>query len=188
MTVPYEKASINVERAYALARSGRWDAVLESWACDRALLVACSRYRRPGSLWTFLHQAAHFGQEPAIRVLIAAGASTAAEGDTPAQAARRRGHFRIADLLDHAARGAEGLWQAPSDPGFLPSSSLFEEARERTANANMIIAYGGGRVSIPAGQRHHTDSFDRVLVGWHGTYDPPRTTGMEDISLAEQRV
>lgn len=169
-----------VENAYAQARRGSWDAVVDSWLRDRALLVACSRYRRPGSLWTFLHQAGHFGQEPAIRMLIVVGASTTAvgaDGATPAQAARRRGHACIADLLEHAAEGADSIWAAPEDPALLPSSHLWGEARERTAREDMAVAYGGGRAVILAGRCYYADSFDRALIGWHGTYDLPLDMG-----------
>jgi hypothetical protein len=31
----------------------------------------------------------------------------------------------------------------------------------------------GGVVKIPSGARYFADSFERVLVGWHGSYDPP---------------
>lgn len=37
----------------------------------------------------------------------------------------------------------------------------------------------------PAGSRYFADEFERTLVGWHGTYDPPR--GMDGESMMPQR-
>jgi uncharacterized protein len=37
----------------------------------------------------------------------------------------------------------------------------------------MKVAYGGGVVVIPLGAKYFVDSFERTVVGWHGTYDPP---------------
>ena len=41
----------------------------------------------------------------------------------------------------------------------------------------MVVAYGGGRTVIRVGRRYYADSFDRALIGWHGTYDPPLDMG-----------
>jgi hypothetical protein len=38
----------------------------------------------------------------------------------------------------------------------------------------MAVAYGGAVISIPKGAVYYADSFGRVLIGWHGTYSPPR--------------
>lgn len=100
-----------------------------------------------------------------------------ADGATPAQAARRRGHACIADLLEHAAEGADSIWAAPEDPALLPSSHLWGEARECTAREDMVIAYGGGRAVIRVGRCYYADSFDRALIGWHAAYDPPLDMG-----------
>ena len=45
----------------------------------------------------------------------------------------------------------------------------------------MRVAYAGGVITIRQGSRHFVDSFDRTLIGWHGTYDPP--SGMDDAAL-----
>ena len=50
----------------------------------------------------------------------------------------------------------------------------------------MTIKYGGGHVDIPAGGRYYVDSFERVLVGWHGSYDPP--CGMDDYPMINDAV
>ncbi len=41
----------------------------------------------------------------------------------------------------------------------------------------MRLVYGGVVITIPAGSRYHVDSFERVLIGFHGTYDPPSDMG-----------
>lgn len=67
----------------------------------------------------------------------------------------------------------------------LPSSSLWEDAEEREAAELRRVAYGGGVVTIPVGARYYVDSFERTLVGWHGTYDPP--CGMDGESMVTVR-
>lgn len=53
------------------------------------------------------------------------------------------------------------------------SSHLWEERREVKAATAFEVVYGGGRLHIPAGARHWVDSHGAVLMGWHGSYDPP---------------
>jgi hypothetical protein len=98
-----------------------------------------------------------------------------------ADIADERKYPALAALLRKASQGAEALWKAPGEPDLLPSSSLWREAAERRASEAMRVAYGGGIIKIKAGSRYFVDSFERVLAGWHGTYDPP--CGMDGESL-----
>lgn len=170
-----------VEKLYALAKGGHWDEVLSNFEREVRLAGICSRYCRPSSRWTFLHQAAYFGREEAARALIRLGGSLSvqsAKGETPADVAHARGHAALSHMMRSAARGgASRLWEPSPDPELLPSSYACEEAVERRATGVMRVAYGGGVVTIPAGSRYFVDSFGRVLVGWHGSYDPP--SGMD---------
>ncbi|KAG2499677.1 hypothetical protein HYH03_002612 [Edaphochlamys debaryana] len=140
-----------------------------------------SRYAKPTSGWTLLHQAGYWGNVEAARRLVQLGASITAvakDGETPAQAARNRGHKELAALLEEAARGAKGpLWGPPTNPTLLPSSCSWSQARAQRAAKDLQVAYGGGVVHIAKGRRYYVDAMGRVLVGWHGTYDPP--TGMD---------
>jgi uncharacterized protein len=165
-----------IENLYALARAGEWTKVLAALAGERELAMSCSRYRRSSSGWTFLHQAAHFGHEDAASVLIRLGASTtlrSKDGETPGAVASRRGHKDLSRVIQAAAATAEASWEAPADPTLLPSSSAWSDGAPRTAFRKMRIAYAGSVVVIPSGARYYVDAFERVLVGWHGTYDPP---------------
>jgi uncharacterized protein len=38
----------------------------------------------------------------------------------------------------------------------------------------MRVAYAGTVVVIPPRARYYADSLERILIGWHGTYDLPR--------------
>lgn len=166
-----------VEAAYVRAKEGDWAAVLTAWGDDPNLAAECAQYVKPSSGWTFLHQAAFFGHERAVRELIRLGASTDTEARdhlSAADIARQRGHHTTADLLERAASGASELWSAPHEVGVLPSSHLWAEATERTAPHELVVCYGGGRTVIAEGARYYVDSFERVLVGWHGTTSPPR--------------
>jgi uncharacterized protein len=175
--------SLVVAHAYQIAKQGAWDELLAWWGAASVFAIVCSRYRNASSGWTFLHQAAYFGNEAAGRELIRWGAkvnAAAANGETPADIAQSRGHDGLADLLREASTGEDDLWEAPSDIDLLPSSNHWDEAVTCHAVAEMHVAYGGGIVAIPAGTRYFTDALGRTLVGWHGTYNPPM--GMDAYS------
>ncbi|MFA6293781.1 MAG: ankyrin repeat domain-containing protein [Victivallales bacterium] len=166
----------HIERTYEEAKRGGWEQVLSMWRRTPSLAQECSRYQKPSSGWTFLHQAAYFGHEAACRELIRLGAAVdtlSRERQSAADVADERKYPALAALLRRASYGAESLWSPPKEPNLLPSSNLLEEAEERRAAGAMCVAYGGGVVKIPAGARYFADSFERTLVGWHGTYNPP---------------
>lgn len=67
----------------------------------------------------------------------------------------------------------DGLWEPSSEPGVLSSSNLWLQAKACEAQQELKVAYGGGVVTIPAGDTYYTDHQGRVLIGFHGTYGPP---------------
>jgi hypothetical protein len=173
-----------VEALYTVAKSGNWEGIWIALAGEQELAAACSRYAKPSSGWTFLHQAAYFGNESAARVLIGLGAEVDPRDDgqsapaakappTASEVARGRGHHPLADLLVRAVHGGRGLWRPPTRADLLPSSSAWSEHVERRSWRELRVGYGGSCVVVPAGHPHFVDSFGRVLVGWHGTFDPP---------------
>jgi len=169
------------ERKYEEAKCGCWEQVLSTWRQDPHLAKECSKYQKPSSGWTFLHQAAYYGHEAACRELIRVGAAVRTLSNDRQSAediAEERKYPELALLLRRAAHGTDSLWNHFNNPSLLPSSCLWEEAAERRASEAMCVAYGGGIVKIPAGSRYYVDSFERTLVGWHGSYDPP--CGMDD--------
>ena len=171
-------------RLYGVAKAGQWDNVLSEMAADLGRAKTCSRYKRPSSGWTFLHQAAYFGHQHAVRALVGLGASLLArtnDGETPGDVAERRGHGDLSRSMVAAAARGGGLWEPSPAPELLPSSSAWDEAEQRRALLEMRVAYGESVVVIPPASRYFVDSFERVLVGWHGTFDPPG--GMDGESL-----
>ena len=173
-----------IEAAYAMAKQGVWDVLLSEWDENSLFGRECAHYKKPTSGWTFLHQAAFFGDETACRELIRLGASVGdetIEKQTPADVADSRGHTSIAGMLREAT--TTSLWVAPYDASMYPSSSRWEEAIERRATEDFEVSYGGGRVSVRVGDRYYVDSFERILVGWHGSTDPPK--GMDTESLID---
>lgn len=173
-----------IEQAYETAKSGQWERLLSDWHNSELLLNRCSRYKKPGSLWSFLHQAAYFGNEQACRALIQRGSSVDGlthDSRTPADIAEQRGHHELAIFLRAASTGQDSLWAPPMDPDVRPSSNRWREATEATANVDLFVAYGGGLVRIPKGSPYFVDSLGRVLVGWHGTFNPP--CGMDGESM-----
>lgn len=174
----------DVEQAYEAAKSGHWDRLLSMWADFDVLAKHCSRFTKPGSGWSFLHQAAYFGNQQACRALIGQGASTEAlthGSRTPAEVAEHKGHHELAVFLRNASMGRGTLWAPSMDPDTLPSSNRWEEATQTQADAGLLVAYGGGLVKIAKGTPHFVDALGRVLVGWHGTFNPP--CGMDGESM-----
>ena len=167
----------NVDEAYEEAKRGAWDGLLVHWKHHPKLAVRCSRYQKITSGWTFLHQAAYFGHEAACRELIRLGCdidAATAKRELPADIAAKRNHSKLAALLQSVSDpDADSLWRAPSKLRLLPSSNRWSEALERRALHAMEVAYGGGSVKIPKGSRYYVDAFERTLIGWHGTFDPP---------------
>ncbi|NMO01141.1 ankyrin repeat domain-containing protein [Gordonia sp. TBRC 11910] len=177
-----------VEQLYDQAKAGEWDAVLIRFGADPTSAARCSRFVKPTSGWTFLHQAAYAGHSPAARALIGLGAAVdaaAASGETPNGVARRRGHVGVMRLIDDAAARGAGLWAPSPDQTLMPASSAWQQAQRRRALLTRRVAYGGGAVEIPAGATYFVDDYERTLIGWHGTYDPP--SGMDGESLVALR-
>ncbi|MCL2725102.1 MAG: ankyrin repeat domain-containing protein [Polyangiaceae bacterium] len=173
-----------IERLYALAKVGEWDKVLLELSGDLRLAAICARYQKPSSGWTFLHQTAYFGHEQGVRAFVGLGASLdvkSNEGETPADVAERRGHRDLSQSMHAAAKRATVSWKPPQSPELRPSSCAWEEAEQRRALLGLRAAYGGSVVVIPPGSRYYVDSFERILVGWHGTFNPP--LGMDAESL-----
>ena len=173
-----------IEACYEQAKTGKWQRVLADWQELPLLARRCSRYQKASSGWGFLHQAAYFGNEAACRELIRMGASIrqlSLKRETAIGVAQNKGHNALAALLRRARLDEGSLWAVPCDPDLLPSSCLWDEALECRATETLLVAYGGGVVKIPHGSRYFTDAFGRVLVGWHGTYDPP--CGMDGESM-----
>jgi hypothetical protein len=173
-----------IDELYDEAKRGRWERVLQAWGTVD-LARQCSRYHKAHSDWTFLHQAAYWGHEVACRELIRAGAPLAAlsrERQTAADVAAERKHVALVSLLRRASESAQSVWEPPNDANLLPSSSLWGDGQERRASEVLRVAYAGGVVTIPVGARYFVDSFERTLIGWHGTYDPP--CGMDGEPMA----
>lgn len=161
--------------------------MLDALALDIQVARRCSRYVKPSSGWTFLHQAAYFGARDAVQALVGLGAdpvSRAKNGEIPAEVARLRGHAELASIIESSAMTADGLWSPV--PDLLPSSSGWAEAEAeaRRALLPMRVGYGGAVIDVPAGSRYYVDSFERVLIGWHGTFDPP--CGMDGYSMVRE--
>ena len=151
-----------------------------AWASHEMFARTCAHYVKPSSGWSFLHQAALFGEESASRELIGLGTQIdrpEKQGRTPVDIARDSHHPHLQELLNSAAETAQGLWAAPRDPRCRPSSSAWGQARAWVPPHDDLVAYSEGQASIAAGHRVWVDDFGRVLVGWHGTVNPPLDMG-----------
>ncbi len=170
--------------AYELAKVGQWPRVLAAWQSHDMFARTCAHFVKPTSGWSFLHQAAWFGDEAAARELIRLGARVDLDdkrGRTPVDVAGQHRHPDLRGLLSRAAETAQSLWTAPTDAEHLPSSCAFSQARAWVPPRDDLVAYGGGVAPIRAGNTVWIDDFGRVLVGWHGTVCPPRGMGGESM-------
>lgn len=179
-----------IANAYELAKAGDWDAVLSEWQEFPVLARRCSRYQKRESGWTFLHQAAYFGNESACRELIKFGADVGAEtniGKNAAQVALDKGHSALALMLQRAVHERNSPWAPSPDADLLPSSNAWQEALEHRATDSILVAYADGVVKISKGCRFYGDAFGRILIGWHGTFDPPCDMAGESVLAVNLR-
>ena len=70
------------------------------------------------------------------------------------------------------------------DPTQTATSTRWEEAQLRVATSDVFVDGLSGLVR--AGQKYYVDGSGRVLVGWHGSVDPP--CGMDGESLVDERA
>lgn len=176
--------TMTAENVYDVAKSGRWDRVLSEMARDSVLSASCSRYVKPTSGWTFLHQAAYFGHELGVRAMVGLGAkldARSADGQSPGDVAESRGHVALAKILRDAVPPEP--WAPPESADVRPSSNAWREAEPRRTPLGLLVAYAGATIHVPPGSRYYVDSFERILVGWHGTFSPP--CGMDGEPLVD---
>jgi len=174
-----------VEHLYAAAKGGMWADIWRALAGERELAAACSRYVKLTSGWTFLHQAAHAGDEAAVRVLLRLGASLSVqskEGDTAQAVAVKCGHAALAALMGDAETGAADLWEPSPEPDLLPSSGAWASHSARRAWRELRIGYGRGCVVIHPRRRSVLRGFVRARPRWVArNVRPP--SGMDTESM-----
>lgn len=174
---------------YEGAKRGKWRHLVGLFDELPRLAARAARYQKPSSGWTFLHQAAHFGLEPAARALIRAGADLERKtraGESAIDVAKARGHAELALLLRAAWETGHKLWRPVADPAVRPGSAAWKQATKRIAATELRAGYAGKAVRIPKGATYYEDDFGRILVGWHGSYSPPRDMGAWSLFPAER--
>lgn len=180
-----------IEQCYEQAKKGAWDRVLTEWSECNVIAKRCSRYQKETSGWSFLHQAAYFGNIEACNELIRLGASPSKltyDRKTPAVIAEQKGFSTLAALLKRAEFENDSLWITSSDPDLLPSSCLWSEAIEKRSTETMLIAYAADVIKIPVNSQYYTDSLNRILIGWHGTYNPPCDMDGQSMLISSSRA
>ena len=56
-----------------------------------------------------------------------------------------------------------------------------QPAKQNTAMNGFSASYRGGLISIPEGAWYYTDARGDVIIGWHGSYNPPMD--MDGVSM-----
>lgn len=85
-----------------LAKRGQWGQLMGMWQQDEAFARACAGFVKRGSKWTFLHQAAFYGDMAACKTLTELGANLNARtvhDETPVDVAVQRGFKGLAAEL-----------------------------------------------------------------------------------------
>lgn len=169
-----------VASLFDLGRTGDWETVrsaLHSKDAPAALPGQCARFVDPSSKRTLLHLAAETGHEKAARMFVRYGAKLAArdeQGHSPAEVAELKGFTALKDLLEKWGP-LKSVWAPVEDPLLWASSNKWLDAQpKKVAKRAFSVAYAGGQVDIPEGGSYYPDSAGRPLVGWSGSYDPPR--------------
>lgn len=164
-------------------KEGRWDFVKECFdTSDGLFLRKLARKRDEHSGWSLLQWAARDGAADICYKLIGHGAQASLK-DTPKDGhpdalARDAGYEELAKSLSEAL---SSMIDAPDDPSLIAASRLWENHTERTATELFKVSYGLRKIKIRTGIPYYTDCFGRVLVGWHGSFSPPR--GMDGNSM-----
>ena len=74
------------------------------------------------------------------------------------------------------------LWAPPAaDSGLRAASKNWREASAQIATEEFKVAYAGGIVTVAKDATYYVDSKGRVLIGWHGSYNPPRNMNGDPI-------
>ncbi len=63
--------------------------------------------------------------------------------------------------------------KSPQFPHARQSSSNFNEAKSQTATEDFDVYYACYPIKIKKDTTYYVDNDNNVLIGWHGTYDPP---------------
>lgn len=98
--------------------------------------------------------------------------------------AERQGHRALVEMMQRAIQ--RGPWAPPTSPEIRASSNAWQEAEPRRTPLGFRVAYAQAVIDVPPRSRYYVDSFERILVGWHGTFNPPCGMGGEPcINLAK---
>lgn len=169
---------------YQAAKNGDWDGIMRAMSTNNhANAGTIARVTNRSSGYGMLHQAAYYNNRVAARELIKHGAIIdlrAKDGKSPIDVARERGFVALGDYLLEALRHA---WRVSPNPMTQASSNCYKKPIEKVNDGaqSFFVGYQGGIIEIVPGARYYEDEWGRVLVGWHGTTNPPR--GMDGQSM-----
>ena len=174
-----------IETVYAAAKTGRWREVLDQVHADSLFARYFVRYIRPSSGFTALHHAVNSDNMEAVQEMIKHGASISLKS---LDGKKLEFNFMVAFLERALTHGSE-YWAPSTEASFVASSCAWHEAKESTATEDMLVMYSGELLHVHGcdlplirrGDRYYMDDCGRVLIGWHGSHDPPRRYDGESL-------
>lgn len=181
-----------IESVYAAAKTGRWREALEHVRADSKFARHFARYVRPSSGFTPLHHAVNSDNMEAVMEMIKHGAVIdlkSLDNITPIDLAKKLGFDFMVAFLERAFTHGSEYWVPSKEADFVAGSCAWQEAKETTASEDMQVMYSGELAHIHGcdlpqlrkGDRYYQDDCGRVLVGWHGSIDPPRRFDGESL-------
>ncbi len=148
------------ESYYEIGKNGKWEEIIHMMDNDPVRDVC--KFVKPTSGWTLLHQAAFWNRLDVCELLIEKGSDFTIKSHDekmPVDIARDRGHFALVDALSQFV---------PRSPEVDPNNG------HKTIGVSLLrVPYGGRIINLGPGSTYYVDKNGHVLVGWHGSVNPP---------------
>jgi hypothetical protein len=167
---------------YSLGKAGSWNKVKNIFQHNEKLAGLSVRHVKISSGWSLLHQAVYWGDSDAVAKCLKYGADLSLVGKdskTPGRVAFDRGFFELSERMESSILNS--VWKPVTDSTLRACSNRWSQKRRRIAAKDFLVGYGGGVVEIKKGEEHYVDDWGRVLVGWHGSTNPPRDMDGDNV-------
>jgi len=176
-----EEEEKKFEELFEQAKKSEWKTIEETFKRNPKFGGEAVRYvdRRTG--WTLLHEAVCLRSEEGIGLCLRYGADPTKKTNDDKL---------IIDFVEDDPKLVQRLaaavihdknWSPVANPNLMAASNRYSEAVSKVAESTMKVAYAGGVVTILAGCNYYADAWGRVLIGWHGSFNPPRGMGGESM-------
>jgi hypothetical protein len=169
----------NCNHTYYLAKCGQWEKVMNVLTTPKDKLIENDQLRanKTSSGWTILHQAVYWNRLDICKTLVE-------EYGAPVFPSSGGSLMDIAIqyevLPNHLSpHRNEKIKEWLSQ--FRPISSHYSQGKPNIAQQEFRVQYASRVIPICINKTYYTDNKGHVLVGWHGSINPP--CGMDGESM-----